>query len=122
MKSILGLARDAMAIKEYNVVVNTHIYDLSCTEACASIKPVVGFEFIDLDSFPLIRIHRRCGQVRAGPVRAVNASGLPTVCLIPCRAGLFGMEIVDPVWLWFEVEGRSLRRAREVPKVGLGCL
>jgi hypothetical protein len=88
MKSILGLARDAIAMNENNAVVSTHVDDLSCTEASASIKPVVGFEFVDLDSLPLIRIHCRRGQFRAGPVWAANASGLSTVGLVPCRARL----------------------------------
>jgi hypothetical protein len=86
MKSSLGLARDAMVVEVNNAVMSTHVYDCSCTEASASIEPVVGFEFIDLDSLPLIRIHSRSGQVRASPVWAVNASGLSAVWFVPGRA------------------------------------
>jgi hypothetical protein len=125
MKSILGLARDAIAMNENNAVVSTHVDDLSCAEAGASIKPVVGFEFVDLDSLPLIRVHCRCGQFRAGPVWAVNASGLSTVGLVPCRARLLyryrnGGSLVLWLWFWIYV-GRSHfgEGACEVPNVNV---
>lgn len=98
MKTIHGLARDAMAVKVNNAVMspNTHVYKCACTEACASIKPVVGLEFVDLDSLPLICIHRRGGQVRAGPVWGADASGLSTAWFVPSRAGRSEVKIVEP--------------------------